>query len=218
MLPAVGLIDLQGGQALNVLEEAVAQGGVLAPVFVQQLFGELLHRHDGHGDQRHAAQQDDGRPRVHAHQQHEQGDRGQQAIKQLGQVLCKVGVDLFHALAGQHDHLAGGHRLGVVGAKTGEFGVDVAAQGALDVLRGLVAHAGGQHGKAEAQRHRDKAQHQLLPQQSAGQAARKGCADQPGNSRDEHHVAQHAQPLEQHVQPYIAQGTAVKGKQFFVDH
>ena len=60
VLPAVGLINFQGGQALNVLKEAVAKGGVFAPVVRQQLFGKLLHCHNGHGDQRHAAQQDDG--------------------------------------------------------------------------------------------------------------------------------------------------------------
>ena len=35
VLPAVGLINFQGGQALNVLKEAVAKGGVLAPVVRQ---------------------------------------------------------------------------------------------------------------------------------------------------------------------------------------
>ena len=59
VLPAVGLINFQGGQSLNVLQKAVAQRGVLAPVACQQLFGKLLHRHDGHGDQRHTAQQND---------------------------------------------------------------------------------------------------------------------------------------------------------------
>ena len=140
VLPAVGLINFQGGQALNVLKEAVAKGGVFAPVVCQQLFGKLLHRHDGHGDQRHAAQQDDGRPCVHTHQQREQGNRSQQAVEQLGQVFCKVGVDLLHTFAGQHHHLAGGRRLGVVGAKAGKLCVDAAAQSALDILGSLIAH------------------------------------------------------------------------------
>ena len=218
MLPAVCLIDLQDGQALNVFQKAVAKGGVLAPVVRQQLFGKLLHRHDGHGDQRHAAQQDDGRPCVHTHQQREQGNRSQQAVEQLGQILCKIGIDLLHAFAGQHHHLAGGRRLGVVGAKAGKLCVDAAAQGALDVFGRPVAHAGGQHGAGKAQRHRSKAQHQLLPQQGAGQAARKGSTDEPRNSLYKHHIAQHSQPLEQHIQLHIPQRTAVKGQQFFVDH
>ena len=217
MLPAIGLIDLQGGQALDVFQKAVAQGGVLAPVFCQQLFGKFLHRHDGHGDERHTAQQDDGRPCVHSHQQHEQGDRGQQAVYQLGQVLGKVGVDLFHAFTGQHDHLAGGGGLGVIGAQTGQLVVNVAAQGALDVLGSLVAHAGCQQGEHKPERHRAQAQQKVLPQHPGGEHARKGRPHQPGDGPHKDHVAQHAQPLERHVGPHKAQGPTVKGEQFFVD-
>ena len=218
VLPAVGLINFQGGQALNVLQKAVAKGGVFAPVVRQQLFGKLLHCHNGHGDQRHAAQQDDGRPCVHTHQQHKQGNGCQQAVKQLRQVFCKVGVDLLHTFAGQHHHLAGGRRLGVVGAKAGKLCVDAAAQGALDILGSLIAHGRCQHGKGKAHGHRGKAEHKVLPQLCTGQAARKGFAHQPGNGPHKDHVAQHPQPLESHIGSHIPQRTAVKGQQFFVDH
>ena len=155
---------------------------------------------------------------MHAHQQHEQGDRGQQAVEQLGQVLCKIGVDLLHALAGQHDHLTGGHRLGVVDTQTGQLGINAAAQGALDVLGRLVAHTGRQHGKSKAQGHRAQTEHQVLPQGCAGQGAGKDCPQQPGNGPDKDHIAQHSQPLERYIGPYIAQGAPVKGQQFFIDH
>ena len=218
VLPAVGLINFQGGQPLNVLQKAVAQRGVLAPVAGQQLFGKLLHRHDGHGDQRHAAQQNNRRPRVHPHQQRKQGDRCQQAVEQLRQIFCKVGVDLLHALAGQHDHLAGSHRGGIAGAKAGELFIDLAAQGALDVPRCLIAHAGSQHGKGKAQRHRAKAEQDILPQHGSGQAARKSRPHQPCGRPDKDDITHQPQPLERHVCPNIAQRRPVEGQQFFVYH
>ena len=218
VLPAVCLIDLQGGQALDILQKAVAQGGVLAPVVRQQLLGELLHRHNGQGDERHTAQQEDGRARVHAHQQHKQGHRGQQAVKQLGQILCKVGVDLLYTLAGQHHGFAGGHRLAVTGPQPGELCIDAAAQGALDILGSPVAHIGGAEGKAIAHRHSQQAEQHPLPEGIAGQSARKHAADETRYRHHQHHIAQHPQPLEQHVQPHIAQGLPIEGKQFFVDH
>ena len=218
VLPAVCLIDFQGGQALDILQKAVAQGGVLAPVVRQQLLGELLHRHNGQGDERHTAQQEDGRARVHAHQQHKQGHRGQQAVKQLRQILCKVGVDLLHTLAGQHHGFTGGHRLAVTGPQPGELCIDAAAQGALDILGSPVAHIGGAEGKAIAHRHSQQAEQHPLPEGIAGQAARKHTADEAGYRHHQHHIAQHPQPLEQHVQPHIAQGLPIEGKQFLVDH
>ena len=218
VLPAVGLINFQGGQPLNVLQKAVAQRGVLAPVAAQQLFGKLLHRHDGHGDQRHAAQQNDRRPRVHPHQQRKQGDGCQQTVKQLRQIFCKVGVDLLHALACQHDHLTGGHRFGIAGAKAGELFVNFAAQGALDIPRGLIAHAGSQHGKGKAQRHRAKAEQDILPQRGSGQAARKGRAHQPGDCPDKDDITHQPQPLERHVCSHIPQRRPIEGQQFFVYH
>ena len=68
MTRGVSPVDLEGGEALEVLQEAVAQLGVLVPVLAQYVFGHLLHRHDGRGNQRHAEQQH-GRRR-HAHGRH----------------------------------------------------------------------------------------------------------------------------------------------------
>ena len=132
-----------------------------------------------------------------------------------GQVLGKVGVDLFHAFTGQHDHLAGGGGLGVIGAQTGQLVVNVAAQSALDVLGSLVAHAGCQQGEREPERYRAQTQQKVLPQHPGGEHARKGRPHQPGDGPHKDHVAQHAQPLERHVGPPQAQGPAVKGEQIF---
>ena len=52
----------------------------------------------------------------------------------------------------------------------------------------------------------------------ANQGACKHAADEAGYRYHQHHIAQHPQPLEQHVQPHIAQGLPIEGKQFLVDH
>ena len=147
-----------------------------------------------------------------------QGHRGQQAVKQLGQILCKVGVDLLYTLAGQHHGFTGGHCLAVASPQPGELCIDAAAQGALDILGSPVAHIEGAEGKAIAHRHSQQAEQHPLPEGIAGQAARKHAADEAGYRHHQHHIAQHPQPLEQHVQPHIAQGLPIEGKQFFVDH
>ena len=61
LLPGpVGLIDLQGGQTLEIFQKVIAQAGVFAPVLGQQLFGKGLHRCDGDGDEGHTLQQHQG--------------------------------------------------------------------------------------------------------------------------------------------------------------
>ena len=56
LLIAVGLIDLQCGQPLQVFQKSVSQCRILAPVAAQQLFGKGLHRRDGGRDERHTHQ------------------------------------------------------------------------------------------------------------------------------------------------------------------
>ena len=218
MLPGVSLINFQSRQALNVLKEAVAEGRVLAPVFCQQLLCEFLHRDDGHRDERHTAQQDDSRPCMDAHQQDEQGQGSQQAVKQLGQILCEVGVDLLDALTRQHDDFAGGDGLAVTGTQTGELGVDVGAERPLDILGCLVAHGRGADGKAIPHRNGGDAEEHPLYKAALGQGPIKDRTQQPGNDGHKDDIAEHPEPLEQNVQADVAQCAAVKGKQFFVDH
>ena len=146
------------------------------------------------------------------HQQNEEGHRGQQTVEQLGQVFCEVGIDLLHALAGQHDHLAGGDGLAVARAEAGELFVNFAAEGTLDIFRGTVAHVGGQHSEAEAQRHRAQADHKAPRQQCTRQAARKNSPQQHRNGADEDHVAEHPKPLKRHIRPHEAQRAPVKGQ------
>ena len=55
-LHLIRLIDLERCKALKILKKAVAQLCVDPPVFAEQFFGKLLHRHDGQRDQRYTDQ------------------------------------------------------------------------------------------------------------------------------------------------------------------
>ena len=65
VLKTVCLIDLRGGQALEVFQKGITQGGVLAPIFRQQLLCPPLNSDDGNGDQRHTDQKHNGGGEVH---------------------------------------------------------------------------------------------------------------------------------------------------------
>ena len=158
----VGLVDLQGGQALQVFKEAIAQGGILAPVFAQQPLGKFLHSHDGNRDQRHADHQDDRCLYADRGQHHKQGDRCQHGVEKLRQVRAKVGLQLLDAFACQLQYLGGGHSLGVAAAQAQQFFVNRTAQRLFYSAAGVVAGrsraagAGGTH----QQRRRHDAQRQ----------------------------------------------------------
>jgi len=158
----VGLVDLQGGQALQVFKEAIAQGGILAPVFAQQPLGKFLHSHDGNRDQRHADHQDDRRVQTDWGQRNKQRDRCDHGVEKLRQVRAKVGLQLLDAFACQLQYLSGGHSLGVAAAQAQQFFVNRTAQRLFYSAAGVVAGrsraagAGGTH----QQRRRHDAQRQ----------------------------------------------------------
>ena len=61
----VRLVDFQSGQSLEILQEGVAQGSILPPVFGQKFLGKGLHRRDSHRNQRHAEQKHRRRRQIH---------------------------------------------------------------------------------------------------------------------------------------------------------
>ena len=130
----VGLVDLEGREALEVLQKRIAQIGVLVPVRAQDALGHLLDRHDNDGDQGHADEKDDRRGQANGCHHKEQGHRSQDRVEQLRQVLAKVGLKLLAALDRKLDDLGRGDLLGVVGTQGQQFLKDAAAQRALDVL------------------------------------------------------------------------------------
>ena len=149
----VGLINLERGQPLQVLQKAVAQRSVLAPVSAQQFFGELLHSYDGNGDQRHADHQDDRRAQADRGQCEKQRDRCDHGVEKLRQIRAEVGLELFDALARQLQNLRGGHGLGVAAAQAEQLFINGGAQCFFDGAAGVVA---GRRRAARAEKAHDQ--------------------------------------------------------------
>ena len=211
----VRLVDLEGGEALEVLEEAVAQLGVLVPVLAQDALCHLLHRHDGHGDERHAEQQHDRRGQAHGRHHRKQRHRRQHGIEELREVLAKVGLKLLAALHGELHHLGRGHLVRVAGAHGQELLVDAAAQHALDVLGGGKALAGG---KARGHHAQDDAHGQQGPRHPRHRHARDQRGRHPCNDPDQCHVAHQAHPLPGHRGQHVPQGLGHQRQKPFVHH
>ena len=108
VLEAIGLVDLGGGQALQVFQKGIPQSGVLPPIFCQQFFGPALHPGNGHRDQWHTHQQHRRRGQIDERQHPKQGKGGQHRIKKLRQIRTEVGLQLVHPF---HSHL---HHLGCI--------------------------------------------------------------------------------------------------------
>ena len=149
VLALVGLVDFQGGEALEIFEKGIPQGGVLAPVAAQQLFGPSLHRHDGRRDQRHTDQQHRRRGQVDGRQHRKQRQRRQHGVEELGQILAEIDLQLVHSLHGHLDHLAGAHRFPVGAAQPQQLFVDHPPQPGFHRPAGKVAHPGRSNGTAE---------------------------------------------------------------------
>ena len=94
----VGLVDLERGEALQVLQEAVTQRRVLVPVGSEQALRDSLYDHDHEGDERHEHEQDDRGRHADGRRDGKQRDRREQGIEELGQVLAKVGLELLGTL------------------------------------------------------------------------------------------------------------------------
>ena len=218
LLVCVGLVDFQSGETLEVFQKAVTQGGVLAPVFGQQLFGPPLHRHNGGGDQGHADQQHQGRRQAHKGQHPEQGERGQHGVKELGQISAEIGFQLVHPFHRHLYHLGGVDLLLIGGAQPEQFAVDLFPQGLFHRFAGQVAHAAGQGGA-------DKPHGQgCRPHRSQGSQAAgfHGVLPQPrqqtGYRRHQDNIGQQCQPLAEHVGCNVLFAVGHSADQPLVDH
>ena len=211
----VGLVDLEGREALEVLEEGVAQLGVLVPVLAEDALGDLLHEHDDHGDERHAHEQHHGRGQAKRRHHEEEGDGREHGVEELGQVLAKVGLELLAALHGELHDLGRGDELGVVGAKNQQLLVDAAAQHALHVLRGGEALVRGEaRGDDAGDDAQGKHAEQWLRQHAARHQSRKRLGDDP------HHgdVSEKPHPLREHRKQHMSHRLRDEPQEPFVHH
>ena len=199
LLKAVRLVDFQSGQPLQVLQEGVAQGGVLPPVFGEQLLGPPLHRHNGGGNQRHAEEQHQRRREVHKAEHAKQRQGRQHGVKELGQVRAEIRLQLVHALHGHLHHLRGVHPLLVRGPQAQQLFVDFPPQRALHRLGGKVAQAAGEQGAYRPHCHSHHSIEQDFHRHLCCQLPLGKGSYQRSKGSHQPNVRQQGDPLAQHV-------------------
>ena len=218
LLAAVGLVDLQGGQALQVLQERVPQGGVLAPVFGQELLGPPLYRHNGQGDQGHAEEQHHRRRETDRGQHGKQGQGRQHGVEELGQVRAEIGLQLVDALHRHLHHLGGVHLLLVRGPQCQQLSVEPLPQGALYRPGGAEAHAIGKQGAGSPHRQGHGGHAQGEERSPSLRQARCQGRQQLGHRPQQGDIRQQRHPLAQHVPRDVLPALRHRGDQSFVDH
>ena len=81
--PLVGTVNLERGQALDILEKHAAKVGVGAPVVAHGALGEFLHCHNGGGNERRTHNERHSRRQRDRCQAGEQRKRSQHRVEQL---------------------------------------------------------------------------------------------------------------------------------------
>ena len=218
LLELVGLVDLEGGKALEVFQERVAELGVLPPVAAEQPLCPGLHRSDGHGDERHAHEQHHGRRHVHKDQDHKERERREHGVEELRQVRAEVGLELVTPLNGHLHDLRGAHVLAVARPQAQEFLVDTMTQRALDLAAGEKPHARGAHsGKPAHDGRRDHTggeKHEVL----LARRTRPERGERPADDEHHAHVGDERRPLQGHACAHVPHAPRHDADEPLVDH
>ena len=216
--PPVRLVDLEGGEALDVLEEPAAEIGVRAPVALHDALGDLLDGHDGRRDEGHAREQGHDRRQGQGRQAGEQGERGQHRVEELRQVRAEIALQLLDALHADLHGLPGGGMLAVRRPQAHELVVHLLAHGALGRLACSQAHALRERLACEA---RGDGQGGGAGQPSGGLGVSR-TGHQPLHERsdeqEQRDVGQKADPLEHDVGRDELGGRRHEGEQSLVEH
>ena len=218
ILKPVGPVDFEGGQPLQIFQKGIAQSGVLGPVAAEQLFGPGLHRRDGDGDEGYTNQQHQRRRHIHKAEHHEEGERRQQGVKELGQIGAKVGFQLVHAFHRHLNHLRAAHLVPVGSAQTEEFFVDGLAQRALDGPAGEKAHAGCPQMAPKPHRHRRQRHNGCERQVRRGAPAKIQPFQQAAEGGHHGNVRRQGAPLHRHIGHYVPFAVRYGADQSFVNH
>ena len=141
MTESVRLIDFRSRQPLKVLKKRVAQRGVFAPVFGQQLFRPALYGDDCHGDQRHAEKQDSGAGQTDRREKQKQRQRRKHRVEKLRQIRGEIRLQLVDAFDADLHDLAGAHILLVAASEAQQFLIDQMPQLFLDGRGAQRSHA-----------------------------------------------------------------------------
>ena len=218
LLLLVRLVYFQGGEPLQILQKAVAQGGVLPPITAQQPLGKLLHRHNGNRNQRHADHQHHRRFDAYHAQRQKQGHRGQHAVKKLRQIRPKIGFQLFHALGRKLHRLGGRHLLRISRAQPQQLFVNHFPQRLFYRAGGQKASPGRTACARKAHRRRGQ-QHRCSGAGQCGAcAAKQQFFQQVPHSKHYNDVCRQGAPLQRHVPPNVFFCIADRFHQPLVDH
>ncbi len=218
LLELVGLVDLERGEALEVLKERVSELGVLAPVAAEQPLCPGLHRCDGDRDERYAHEQHHGRRNAHEGEGHEERERREHGVEELRQVRAEVGLELVASLNDHLHDLGGAHVLAIARPQAQELLVDAVAQRALDLAAGEKPHARGAHGGKAA--HDGRAGHAGGEKNEVllARRARPERGERPADDEHHAHVGHKRRPLEGHARAHVPHAPRHDADEPSVDH
>ena len=218
VLHFVRLINLGGGQPLQIFQEGITQSGILPPIAVEQFLRPPLNHHNGHRNEGHAHQQYGGAGQIYKAQHRKQGQRGQHGIKELGQIRAEVSFQLLHALHRNLHHFRGIHLLPVGAAQPQELPINHLPQGFLHRLGGQEAHPAGRSGAGIPHRnrcHANGSRHGRLPAPGCPMVQ---SLKQQSNRRHHHNVGAQRNPLEEYVPGNVFLAFFDCANQSFVHH
>ena len=218
MAIGVDAVDLERGEALQVLEERRAQIGVGVPVRAHRALRDLPHGDDGRGYERHAGQKRHGCRKAQRSETGEQGERRQDRIEQLGQVRTEVALQLLGALDAHLHGLARGHALGVRRTEAHELVVYELAHGALRGRSCRLAHALRKRQTANAHDDsRRSGHHEVRPRRGDVPTLDEGLHERP-HEQHERYVRRERDPLERDACRYVLARFGHHARQPFAEH
>ena len=133
----VRAVDFESRHALQVFKEAVTEVGVNVPVFGKQALRDLLDHHDDARNEGNAHKEHETGLPAHVKKDNEQGERGNQAVEELGEKFAEISLQLLNTLTRQLHDLRCWDLFTVGRAEPKKLRINLVAQDALDVDAGF---------------------------------------------------------------------------------
>ena len=139
-LAAAPAEDLEGGDALDAVQEVGAEGAVGGAPAPAALFGEEHEQRRHHQRQQGEDHEDEPDDQVEGRHEKEDQHRRHRGYYHLRQELAVEDLEPFHSLAQRHQHVAGPLLVEVSGAQVEGVPVELVVQPFLHPGGGLLAH------------------------------------------------------------------------------
>ena len=190
--------QLEGGQALQDVEEVAAHAAERGPLALGQCVGEAADQHHEDRDERGRQHQHRGRERVARGDKCDQGERHDGCERKLRQILAEIGIQRLDAFDCGVDQLAGA----LAARERGPQGQDARHQACAQRVLHLLRHPVGRHlARPDGQRaHRGQPdQHQQPgPHARQIQPAQKRAIHSPAERESAAHGGRAAQRAQRH--------------------